>query len=620
MSFGSNERSAPDLRDASARTFAPPWLPPALVMLALSLLLFPVSGQDDFFITLWPATTLAEQGELLNYNAQRVEQSSTLLWTALLAVGTALSGRDPASFARALSLLAALACAWGLTRWFEPFAPRFEGGRPASRAAWMLACAAPFVYWAASGTEMPLMALLCLAWVACVHAWLHRSQGRARVGIALVSISAAVVLTRPEGGAVLLASLVGLALVRGLCADRSPRAYPLGLPLLAVAGSSLLLAWARLAYFGLAWPLPVHAKIDGSAQRASRVLDGLRYLVADNGLTWLGMPALLACIALALVITPDPRPRLDPTSDRQRGEARELALLTSLVAGAYLSFAVTAGGDWMEGGRFIVPALPCLMLGLGLGLSLCLDEPSAARASGCLLLLGASSIVLLAAHPKNRALPLWRSGQLEGMTLGPSSPSRDPYELGTRPWTERSNTTQLRDLAVIAFLDALVERAEQAELDPLTLSSHQMGFVAYRLARKHPGALRFIDAAGLVEPTLLDCEAIADRVTHNAGGVWREGYAYDPHLKVRFLLEDVGDCAPGAIDLLYELGIPDEAQLRAHGLRLVYVQDGRLFGRPVYTFVAVREQLLAPLGLSAVERVDYRSERGQLELAIGERE
>ena len=55
----------------------------AALFLAHSLLLYGYTGRDDAFLTYWPALQFAEHADLLNYNGERVEQSSTLLHTFL---------------------------------------------------------------------------------------------------------------------------------------------------------------------------------------------------------------------------------------------------------------------------------------------------------------------------------------------------------------------------------------------------------------------------------------------------------------------------------------------------------------------------------------------------------
>ena len=52
----------------------------------LGLVLFSAPGHDDSHITYWAAHTLKEHGQILNYNGERVEQSSSLAHVLLLAL------------------------------------------------------------------------------------------------------------------------------------------------------------------------------------------------------------------------------------------------------------------------------------------------------------------------------------------------------------------------------------------------------------------------------------------------------------------------------------------------------------------------------------------------------
>lgn len=603
---------------------AGPW-PPTLLAAILVLLLFPVPGQDDFYITIWPARTLAESGEIVNYAGDRIEQSSALLLTLILAALDTLGGPDPALVARVLSLVCALACL--------PLAPLALGlrGWTARLCRWLLALFAPFLYWAGSGTEMPIMALLLLAWT-----WLLRRIRSPRpmspsAWASLVLIAAAVMSNRPEGGPVWLAVALGFLVLA--CLPDGPstplrfRLVPLLSPLLVgLLVFAALLSW-RQAYFGAPWPLPVESKIgvgrgglplpsEGGRWRA-----GLDYLADWNGFGVFGLPLLILVLGAGLgSVLQRARRTAGPTP---RDTVPEGLVLAALVAASYLGFTVVSGGDWMEGGRFLVPAAPFFAaLGAHGIVSLAEIIPcwnrhwnrrwgSAAWRTAlatALLFSSAASVLALALHPKNRALPLWRCGQL------------DQTPFGHFPWTERSNKAQLRDLPVIDFLDALVPRLRAVAPGRLSFASHQMGFVVHRLSGRHPGALRIIDAAGLAERTLVDCAAIRPRVQRNAGGLWRMGHEYHPSLKVRFLLEDVRDCAGEVpdldphhpIDILYELGIPDEALLADFGLSPVFVQRGHFFRRPSLAFVALRRDLLSAADLDGLRTVEYTSEGGSL--------
>ena len=60
-------------------------LGPVVTLFTVGILLFPVSGTDDKYITYWSAHALANLGEMVNYNGERVEQSSSLTHVLLLA-------------------------------------------------------------------------------------------------------------------------------------------------------------------------------------------------------------------------------------------------------------------------------------------------------------------------------------------------------------------------------------------------------------------------------------------------------------------------------------------------------------------------------------------------------
>ena len=67
---------------------------PSVFLVAVGLRYFVSTGRDDSHITYWPAYTLAHFGDILNYNGERVEQSSSLLHVLVLATFHKLTGVD----------------------------------------------------------------------------------------------------------------------------------------------------------------------------------------------------------------------------------------------------------------------------------------------------------------------------------------------------------------------------------------------------------------------------------------------------------------------------------------------------------------------------------------------
>src|SRR5262245_53700809 len=78
--------TAPVADNTSVR-FRPVLIPTAasVILILTGLVLFGSAGRDDSHLTYWPAHTLATSGHIVNYNGDRIEQSSSVLHVATLA-------------------------------------------------------------------------------------------------------------------------------------------------------------------------------------------------------------------------------------------------------------------------------------------------------------------------------------------------------------------------------------------------------------------------------------------------------------------------------------------------------------------------------------------------------
>src|SRR4051794_6793825 len=132
---------------------------PAVLSLLLAVLLFGQGGQDDSYITFWPARTLAEHGQILNYNGVRLEQSSSLSLVVVLALLYKLLPLSLPTVGYLTSLSAALVTML--------LAPRIAGRMGLFARAGIVATIGTvgcFGYWATSGMETPLVTASAL-WV-----------------------------------------------------------------------------------------------------------------------------------------------------------------------------------------------------------------------------------------------------------------------------------------------------------------------------------------------------------------------------------------------------------------------------------------------------------------------
>jgi len=295
---------------------------------------------DDAAITLAYARTLFGGGGLrLTFASAQVEGFSSPLWLLLSGLSFPLH-LDPLDFARGLGvLLGALALA--ATALFGVCAE----GRPLrleDAAAPLLICLAPnFVFWADSGMENSLHALLLVAATLA----LIRDE-RTGTGSASGFLFGLLCLTRPEAPlAVLVAALYWLA------SRAASRRRP-GRQELRLAGG-FLLACGWLPIFR--WV--VFARLLPNTYYAKRWWDyhTLDYLsgFARAHLAWGG--AVIAGGLLALFLG--------------RGAARRGTSLIFATLGAGVVFIVTAKGDWMSEWRFVSPLLPLAAMALPAGAS-----------------------------------------------------------------------------------------------------------------------------------------------------------------------------------------------------------------------------------------------------------
>ncbi|HEX4952598.1 MAG TPA: hypothetical protein VF017_04280 [Thermoanaerobaculia bacterium] len=553
-----------------------------LSLLVLGFALFGQTGRDDSYISYWPALTLAERGEILNYNLERVEQSSTLLWVLVLAALRWLSGGDLPALGLAGSLVAAVAC-------LTVLALGRSAGREGGAVACLLVATQPFfLYWAWSGAETALAALVLLAlavsWAALLSAPTLRPG---LLGGALAS-TLALVLVRPEGALVAMAAVVTLSgSWRG---QRQRRGR------LALLGAGSAVTWAsvlgfRLLYFGALQPQPVAAKV-GTLSWATWTR-GWRYL--ERAL--METPALSPVLALALAALVI---QLLKTRQAEDDPRSSLLCVAASLALAQLGFVVAVGGDWMENGRFLAPMVPLLAVVLVATLERWLPSPLRFRLAVLILIvLQLIATVGVARRSSTgtdlltrRELPPALAQSLEAQGLSPA---------------ERGNLLRWRDVQALEQLHRLLDRLLPALERPVSILSGQMGMVAYHTARRHPGAVRFVDRYGLVSRDLTDCP-VTRHVPRGPLGLLLTPARF--HSLQQELEARCGLAPPDVIfDLFAERG--SLRYLERAGYFVTFEQRGRVppaldgFRRQAFRaeqFIAVRRDLAERLGLSETVR------------------
>lgn len=528
------------------RTFPPPLArhtPAAGVsalLLASGYWLYGSTGHDDSHITFWAASSLLEHGQILNYNGDRVEQSSSLLLTLLLALISRITDASVVNAGYCSAILAS-----GLTLLLAANANHTVAPRRLATPLLLGSCAS-FLLWSFSGMETTLAAL-CLLWMLC--SWARYLAQPSRHWITLLPATTALLLVRPEMP--LLALALASWRVIALKQENRRRAASI---LLLVMLLTAALCWWRETYFGSVFPQPVAAK----SARDHALSPGLYYLLFNTALN----PVLLIGLLTAAMYTLRPwfmrtTPALPDAAPHSAKTYQHLLSLASDALLAYLAFIMLVGGDWMQAGRFMVPILPLACL-LAIHASTQLRRSWIRYSVLGALIIAQGALQQPAIATQSHGTPVWTQYRLDDRFLSYSR-------------FEHYNQEHVRDMAVIDHLNDLITALHSTQRAPVTLLSGQSGMVFYYTALAHPQQVRFMDLRGLTDRQLTDCPVTAAVPRGAQGLFW--GYAdFFAHLPQ--LQQQCGITAP---DIIYDLN--DMSQklgvlLTQYGYVLVHQEQG----------------------------------------------
>jgi hypothetical protein len=535
------------------------------ILILAGLVLFGSSGRDDSHLTYWPAHTLANSGHIVNYNGDRIEQSSSVLHVATLAALHRLTAVDVVTIGTLFS--AAMGGASTLALFFLV---RRTASQRAAWASCLIAATAPYlVYWSYGALEATFASVLGILMV--VAAADYCAAGRPSI-VAPVLAILALALVRPEMPLVLIAFFSG-ALLLVVVRRTDPVARRRVTVLFAVSASAFgLIATVRLAFFGRIFPQPVYAKSFGLVYGISR---GFEYLVdsatSEPGSTMGVLPLLVGTSAIYLAWRQLRAPQID--------WSRVFALS---FCGAYLGFVLCAGGDWMEAGRLIVPVLPMLVSFIPIAIDARTTRlwPLLMVSILCCIL-NAVGLVVLTRQASSGA-PIWAHLRIDNVLASHYS------------WFERRSRLHARDIPMVEALDTVVARLV-AHHTPVRMLTGQMGMVAYHVSVRHPGKLQFLDRWGLTDRTFTDCPVTAalERLRPGLNLPFKRYFAMEVDLRQR--------CAIEPPDIIFENG--SDPDVPNYGYVMVYTQTGFVHTEPhglderpqaAGAFIAVRADLHLP--------------------------
>lgn len=528
----------------------------ALLLLALGGFFLGFSGSvDDAHITFWSAQVLGNENRILNYNFERVEQSSALLQVILLALLHAISGISVVVIGHITILSAALAALFYTGKLAQRILPQSAG-----ISLLLLATSPFFVYWSFSGMEGPLLALLLVSLLITLDSWLRESKRLAAV--CLLSLVAQ--MTRPEMPLVMCIFALALFPVCALLKMRVWQWKMLAAFLFIQVTCAGLLAGWRWWYFGDLVPQPVNAKIGGMS--LASLQQGLQYLretVLDPRLL---LSALLATGGGFLVLTRWREP---------------LAVLSVVLLAVYSVFIISSGGDWMAAGRFWVPVTP---------LAVVLAALSLVRLCTLVMLRNFLLFLIVACN----VMYLWRgvSVDFNGIPLWKKSQLVETDRASDFSYFERHAREHLHDIPTITFTRSLVDRllaarSADANMAPVNIMAGQMGMLPFYLATEFGRRVHFFDRNGITERTLTDCP-VAAALPRTRNGI---GTGYEWIIENRAALES--QCGFVMPDIVFDIETGwnrrNIVALEQAGYIFVYRQRGHIFEEPQDAWLPMRK-------------------------------
>ena len=531
-------------------------LPPTILVLA-GLVLFSSAGRDDALITYWPAHTLAESGEILNYNGDRVEQSSSLLQVLALAGLNRLTGINIVLLGHLFSIVCGalvVICTMVLSHRIDP--------RTAIPSGFLTATSTFLVYWSYGGLETTLQTLLVIFLVfALGNLLIHERLGAGRLALTSLTILGALTC-RPEFFVVLLAVLSGILVVFSTplltrASRRTIDTRVLRWRIILLFTITVLLTISlftfRQIYFDNMFPQPVIAKSFHSNLSVD-ILTGIKYLIKSSIVSpFAFLVSIIVAICTVLIVFSIYRKRCE----------NSFLIISILFVSVQLSFTVFSGGDWMEGGRFLVPVVPFLSIFVSYSF---LNTQISDRIRHLIL----SFVVALQvgglihfSFNKSTGIPLWDA-------IPCYRNFAQNLRMSEFSWFELTNRVHMRDIPMLFQLQSITNSAIDRKAERVVILSTFMGMMPYHMSTNYgPEQFHFIDTCGLVERTLTSCGVTA-RTPRTPFGLSIDITDY-----LRVLPEAQRSCIMPNPDIIVGgyRSPSDLGRVEAYGFEIVYSQE-----------------------------------------------
>jgi len=492
------------------------------LFLGLGFFVYGSTGHDDSHINFWNVYTLLTRGELVNYNGERVEQTTSLLQVFLTALLSQLLPIHLVTLGYWVDIASAFfACLLGM---------QIARQMCVAQASWMpllTMSSASFLLWSFGGMGAPLTAL-CLLWaIQCWWRWITDVLQPVSNAAALILVTTALMLVRPEMPVVATAITAAIAIASWL--NDTWRVRAILLFTFTATAALLLFIWQHW-YFGSWLPIPAIAKQGGDL--GPQLWRGARYWLLGS----LHNPMLPFAMFLSIpLLWQFFRQWLQGTLE---ADGLMKVILLAVMWG-YGGFVWTAGGDWMQAGRFFVP----IVIPAALVLLLVLHKLNRGRiVQGLLIALVAMQFGVQYQQIANAShgIPVWVQTRITAEHVSRYSTF------------EQLNQEHVRDMTIIEHMAELVPPLHEKLGRPVLLMSGQAGMVFYYTASQFFGQVQFRDLRGLVESSLTLCPALKNIPRSPQGLNWgyRDFFAQLPTLEK--------ECGIKPPDIIYDLNGMDQ--------------------------------------------------------------
>lgn len=513
----------------------------AVVGPLFSLLAFGSTGRDDPYITFAAAEAFREHLSVANLNGEPFEQSTSLLFTVVLALLGSLLPVSTFNLGWALGFLGLSAV--GVLSLL--LLRRYVGWGLAALGAVTITVLPPLSYWAASGAEQTWVVASLIALVATTSRTFIDRGGPSRRTVAPALVLAAFLL-RPDAG---LAALAGLVVVTFLAAMPARESWGpwRQLARMSVLGFALiaLVTAGRWLLTGTLLPQSVMAK----AQPGYEAWDWA--YVATNAV----LPYFLVIIAAGALIAFGYRGHL-PRLDRQQ------ALLV-FVSIALVLLLLRSGPDWMEAGRLWLPPAALLTL-LVFTRMTGVSRIQALVLMAAVLAVNLISIAVWSVDTSRATFGVGLSGSRPGdrwELVGSAEPLDlwAPADGAYNAW----NAVHAKDAQFLTAAIPLIRDYLESSPDrPVTVGAGDAGMVFYFLRQEFGDQLTFVDRWSLVSPSFSACPDV-NRTPVGTGMSFAKWFQW---------IEESQDCVPPLPDIIFDNDTPGEKELELYDL--VFQQQG----------------------------------------------